>query len=86
MATKIKLQRIGARKKAYYRIVVSESTQATSSGPIEFLGTYDPHKDPPEIKIDLNRVDHWTKNGALPTPKVTVLIRKARTQAANSAV
>ncbi len=78
MATKIRLQRIGAKKRAFYRIVVADQLRAPGSKVIEYLGTYDPHKDPPEIKIDLELVDNWLSQGALPTEKTAVLIKKAR--------
>jgi small subunit ribosomal protein S16 len=78
VATKIKLQRIGAKKKAYYRVIVIEATKAPTSGPIEFIGTYNPHADPPEIKLNMPKVNEWIKNGAQPTPKMRVLIKKAQ--------
>jgi small subunit ribosomal protein S16 len=77
VATKIKLQRIGAKKKAFYRIVIADSRTARDGGPIELLGTYDPHKDPPEIKVDMDRVNAWISKGAQPTPKVSVILKWA---------
>jgi small subunit ribosomal protein S16 len=78
VATKIRLQRIGAKKRAFYRIVVADKLRAPGSKVIEYLGTYDPHTDPPEVKLDLDLVDNWLSKGALPTEKTAVLIKKAR--------
>lgn len=81
MATRIRLQRIGAKKNAFYRIVVADQLTAPGSRVIEYLGTYNPHVDPPEIKLDIDRLDEWLGKGATPTEKVGVIIRKARNTA-----
>jgi small subunit ribosomal protein S16 len=79
---KIRLTRIGAHKRPYYRIVVADS-RARRDGPfIEILGTYNPLKDPPEIKIDLEKAKHWLQRGAQPTETVKKLMQKAELQAA----
>ena len=78
MATKIRLQRIGAKKKAFYRIVVADHLTAPTSKVVDYLGTYDPHKDPPEIKMDMDLLDEWMKKGATPTEKVAPIIKRAR--------
>jgi len=78
VATKIRLQRIGAKKRAYYRIVVADQWSAPNSKVVEYLGTYDPHKDPPEIKLDLELMDKWIGKGATPTEKMAPIIRRAR--------
>lgn len=74
---KIRLTRLGARKKPYYRIVVADS-RASRDGPfIEILGTYNPMKEPSEIKLYGERVKHWLQLGAQPTDKAKKLIRMA---------
>lgn len=78
MATKIRLQRIGAKKRAFYRIVVADHLTSPTSKVVEYLGTYDPHKDPPEIKINMELMDEWIEKGATPTEKMKSIIRKAR--------
>ncbi|MBN1296495.1 30S ribosomal protein S16 [bacterium] len=78
MATRIRLQRIGTKKNAYYRIVVADHWTAPTSKVVEYLGTYDPHQEPPTIKIDLKLLDEWLAKGATPTEKVEPIIRRAR--------
>ncbi len=74
---KIRLSRLGAHKKPFYRIVVADS-RARRDGPfIEILGTYDPMKDPSEIKLNGEKVKHWLQRGAQPTDKAKKLIQKA---------
>ena len=74
---KIRLSRPGAHKKPFYRIVVTDS-RARRDGPfIEILGTYDPMKDPSEIKLNGEKVKHWLQRGAQPTDKAKKLIQKA---------
>ena len=77
---KIKLTRMGAHKKPFYRIIVADS-RARRDGPfIEILGTYDPKKEPSEIKVDIERAKHWLGNGAQPTESVRKLLQKSGVQ------
>jgi small subunit ribosomal protein S16 len=74
---KIRLARLGAHKKPFYRVVVADS-RARRNGPfIEILGTYDPLKDPIEMKLDMEKVKSWLQRGAQPTDKAKKLIHKA---------
>jgi small subunit ribosomal protein S16 len=74
---KIRLSRLGAHKKPFYRIVVTDS-RARRDGPfIEILGTYNPMKEPSEIKLNGEKVKHWLQRGAQPTDKAKKLIQKA---------
>ena len=74
---KIRLTRLGAHKKPFYRIVVADS-RARRDGPfIEILGTYNPLKEPSEIKLNGDKVKHWLQKGAQPTEKAMKLIRMA---------
>ncbi|MBN1879611.1 30S ribosomal protein S16 [bacterium] len=84
MATRIRLQRIGAKKNAFYRIVVADQLTAPSSKVVDYLGTYDPHKNPPEVKMDFVRLDEWLSKGATPTEKSAAIIRKARKLSAST--
>ncbi len=76
MAVKIRLKRIGAKKAPFYRIVVADSRYPRNGRFIEEIGTYDPMKNPAEIKIDAEKVQTWLKNGAQPTDTVKALISK----------
>lgn len=77
MALKIKLKRMGTKKKACYRIIVSESRSARDGNVIDLLGTYDPHVNPPKITMDTVKLEAWLKNGARPTEKVDSIVKKS---------
>ena len=74
---KIRLRRMGAKKAPFYRIVVADSRYPRDGRFIEQLGTYDPLKEPAEIKVDAERAQAWIKNGAQPTDTVKNLLKKA---------
>lgn len=79
---KIRLTRLGAKKKPFYRVIVADS-KARRDGPfIEILGTYDPIKEPSEIKIDLEKAGYWLEKGAQPTDTARKLLKKASLEAA----
>jgi small subunit ribosomal protein S16 len=68
---------LGAHKKPFYRVIVSDS-RARRDGPfIEILGTYDPQKGVSETKIDLDRAKHWLDRGAQPTDVAKKLLQRA---------
>lgn len=77
MAVKIRLKRMGAKKKPFYRVVVADSRSPRDGRFIEELGYYDPLKDPAEIKIDAEKAAQWLSNGAQPTETVRALLKKA---------
>ena len=77
MAVKIRLRRMGAKKKPFYRIVVADSRSPRDGRFIEEIGTYDPMKDPSEIKVDAEKAKYWMGNGAQPTDTVKKLLEKA---------
>lgn len=74
---KIRLTRLGSHKKPFYRMIVADSRSRRNGPFIEILGTYDPLKEPSEIKIDVTRAKHWIENGAQPTDIARKLIQKA---------
>lgn len=79
---KIRLTRIGTHKKPFYRLIVTDS-KARRDGPfIEILGTYDPLKEPTEIKIDIEKAKDWISKGAQPTDTAKRLLKKAGLAAA----
>ena len=77
MAVKIRLTRLGDKKSPFYRVVVADSRSPRDGKFIEILGTYDPLKNPAEIKIDADKASKWLKNGALPTETAKSLLKKA---------
>ena len=74
---KIRLRRMGAKKNPYYRIVVADSASPRDGRFIEEIGTYNPLKDPAEIKIDAEKAQKWISNGAQPTDTVRALLKKS---------
>ena len=76
MAVKIRLARFGAKKKPFYRIVVSDARAPRDGRFIERVGTYDPKQDPPSINVDRKKVDEWLKRGAQPTATVAQLLKR----------
>ena len=74
---KIRLKRMGANKKPFYRIVVADSRSARNGKFIEEIGYYDPLKEPPIIKVDLERANYWLGEGAQPTDVVAKLFKLA---------
>lgn len=77
MAVKIRLARFGAKKKPFYRIVVTDTRAPRDGRFIEKVGTYDPKQDPPSISVDMEKVKEWILKGAQPTPTVAQLLRRA---------
>lgn len=82
---KIRLQRHGARRRAFYRIVAIDERTRRDGRVLEQVGHYDPKVDPPAVKLDLDRVDHWMGEGAQQSPTVRQLVHRARTAAAAAA-
>ena len=77
MAVKIRLARLGRTKKPFYRIVVANSESPRDGKFLAVVGTYDPLKNPAEVKIKQEQVDQWLAKGALPTETVKTLLAKA---------
>jgi small subunit ribosomal protein S16 len=78
MALKIRLTRIGAVHKPYYRVVVAEARSRRDGSPVEVIGTYQPTVTGKEVNLKLDRVDYWLGKGAKPTDTLNALIKKAR--------
>jgi small subunit ribosomal protein S16 len=75
--------RTGAKKSPSYRIVVKEKRSKRDGAYLENLGTYNPTRNPAEIKLKMDRVHHWIEKGAQPTGTVGRLIKaSAKAQAA----
>jgi len=77
MATKIRLRRMGAKKKPFYRVVVADSRYPRDGRFIEEIGYYDPCKDPAVIHIDEEKMKAWTATGATVSDTVKSLMKKA---------
>ncbi|MBQ9059610.1 MAG: 30S ribosomal protein S16 [Firmicutes bacterium] len=75
MMVKIRLRRMGAHKKPFYRLVVADSRAPRDGRFIEELGYYDPMKKPADIKIDEEKAKKWLATGAQPTDTVKKLFQ-----------
>lgn len=83
----IKLMRTGAKKRPSYRVVVKEKQSKRDGAYLENVGTYDPTRQPAEIKLKMDRVRYWIEKGAQPTDTVGRLIKaSAKAEAAAQAV
>lgn len=76
MAVKIRLKRMGANKRPFYRIVVADSRAPRDGRFIEEIGYYNPISEPKQIKIDNEKAEKWLKNGAQPTNTVRDLFKE----------
>lgn len=77
MATVIRLQRGGRKKRPFYAVVVMDSRNRRDGAFIEKLGYYDPCREPEIIELDLERVKSWTDQGAQLSPRVASLVTLA---------
>jgi len=76
LSVKLRMKRMGTKKRSFWRIVAIDSRMARDGRFIEILGYYNPMVEPPQIKVDDDRVYYWLDKGALPSEKVGRLLRK----------
>ncbi len=74
--TKLRLKRIGAKKRPFYRIVVADSRAPRDGKFIETVGTYDPRQQPSAVTLKEDRIRYWLNNGVQPTDTVRALLKK----------
>ena len=72
----IRLKRLGTKKKPHNRIIVIDKHKARDGKAIEELGYYDPSKEPPMLKINVERAQYWIGKGATPSPTIKQLLKK----------
>ena len=78
MSVKIRLKRMGMKKKPFYRVVVADVASPRDGRFIEEIGYYNPMTEPAAtIKIDADKAKQWIKNGAQPTDTVRTLLKKS---------
>lgn len=73
---KIRLRRMGAKGRPFYRVVVARSTASRQGSFVEAIGVYDPIKQPKVIEINSERALYWLLNGARPTDTTAYLLQK----------
>ena len=76
MAVKIRLKRMGSKKKPFYRIVVADSRSPRDGRFIETVGTYNPLKNPAEVVLKEEDVLNWLQKGAQPSDTVRNILSK----------
>lgn len=76
MSVKIRLKRMGAKKRPFYRVVVANSTEARDGRFVDTIGTYNPCVNPPAVKLDEEKALRWLAHGAQPTDTARALLRK----------
>ena len=77
MAVKIRLKRMSAKKAPFYRVIITETRSPRDGKFIANLGTYNPLKNPAEIKVDADATIEWLENGAIPTDTARSILSKA---------
>ena len=75
MALKLRLTRMGNKKRALYRLVAVDSISRRDGRPLDFLGHYNPMTTPAEVSFDMDKVQQWLAKGAQPTDTVRALLK-----------
>jgi small subunit ribosomal protein S16 len=76
MAVRIRLARHGAKKRPFYRIVVADGEMKRDGRFLENVGTYNPIQDPAEVSLQVERIQYWLGQGAIPTHTVRNILKK----------
>ena len=76
MAVRIRLTRLGRKKKPFYRIIVANGESPRDGKFLDIIGTYDPMQDPAVVKIDAEKLNDWLGKGAEPSVTVSSIIKK----------
>jgi len=77
MAMKIRLSRMGSKKRPFYRVVALDSAVRRDGRPVEYLGYYNPMTEPNDIQLDMEKIEKWLAQGAEPSNTVRSLLKKA---------
>ena len=72
----IRLMRMGAKKKPFYRIVVAEKRTKRDGSFVDMVGYYNPCREPVEFKLNRDRLEYWIERGAQPSDTVRSLIER----------
>jgi small subunit ribosomal protein S16 len=75
---KIRLQRHGAKNRPFYRVIAIDERRQRDGRALEFLGTYNPISEPPQIQIAAERIEAWRAQGARLSGAVASLVRRAK--------
>lgn len=77
MSVKIRMRRMGSKRKPFYRIVVADSRMPRDGRFIEEVGYYNPLTNPDEVKLEEDKIFEWLEKGAQPSDAVRSLLSKA---------
>jgi len=81
MAVVLRLSRAGTHKAPFYHVVATDSRKPRDGKYLEDVGLYDPTQRPERIELKAERVEHWLKVGARPSPTVAMVIKRSKKQA-----
>lgn len=76
MAVRIRLTRMGRKKKPFYRIIAANAEAKRDGSFLDILGTYDPMQEPAAVTIDNEKLNDWLSRGAIPTVTVSSILKK----------
>ncbi|MEK6539381.1 MAG: 30S ribosomal protein S16 [Deltaproteobacteria bacterium] len=77
MSVKIRLTRMGGKKKPFYRIVVTDSNSPRDGKFLEIVGTYDSTKNPVQANLKEDTILGWLRKGAIPSETVSKILKRA---------
>ena len=77
MAATIRLSRHGAKKRPFYRIIVTDSRAPRDGRRLEQVGTYDPNQNPAVVQFQQEKLEHWLRRGARPSLTVAQLMKRS---------
>ncbi len=77
MAVRMRLNRMGAKKRPFYRVVVADSRSPRDGRFLEIIGHYNPIVEPAEIVVDKDKAQDWLNKGAQPSESVKKLLKRA---------
>ena len=85
MAVVLRLSRAGTHKAPFYHVVATDSRNPRDGKYLEDVGVYDPTQRPELIELKTERIEHWLKVGARPSPTVAMIVKRAKKRAAKAA-
>jgi len=77
MAVKLRLKKMGTKRKPHFKIIVCDRDKGRDTKAIEELGFYDPSQNPPLLKLNKERADYWVSVGAQMSDTVKSIIKKS---------
>ncbi|MDR0476703.1 MAG: 30S ribosomal protein S16 [Desulfobulbaceae bacterium] len=81
MAVRIRLTRLGRKKKPSYRIIVADSQSPRDGKFLDIVGTYDPCQNPAAVTLKSEKIEEWLNKGALPSDTVASILRRHKATA-----